>query len=160
MRRVCFLDVDGVLNSVLYLQQAENMNHVEANWAPGMRYDPALMIDPVLVARLNAILEGLDVDVVLSSSWRWAFSIEQMRSFLSRRGFTGRLVDFTPSIGLRHTEIATWLAAHPVDRFVILDDMRTAGDTMEDHFVEMADGLEEEHVKRARAILRGLGRAS
>lgn len=160
MRRVLFLDVDGVLNSVLYLQQAENMNHAEPNWAPGMRYDPALMIDPTLVARLNAIIEGLDVDVVLSSSWRWAFSIEQMRSFLTRRGFAGRLVDFTPSIGLRHTEIATWLAAHPVDRFVILDDMKSAGDTMDEHMVYMPDGLEDEHVERARDILRGPGRAS
>ena len=54
----------------------------------------------------------------------------------------------------RHAEIKAYLSKleRPV-RFVVLDDDEIAGTDLEDHFVHVRDGLEDEHVERARRVL-------
>lgn len=153
-RRILFLDVDGVLNSVPFLQTVSNRDSIIFG-----DDDPAPMLDPVLVDRLNQIIQQLDVRIVLSSSWRHGWPLGVIQRALVKHGFLGRLMDKTPDVaGGRANEIRRWLDTQypPADRFVILDDMPDAGVGMSAHFVQTDThvGLTDEHVERARRILR------
>lgn len=113
-RRVLFLDVDGVLNSVGTLARTG------ADYAD-------FPLDPENVSVYNALLgalegsEGGRPTVVLSSSWR--------RFPGHRRALADAGVEVdgeTPQLGFgrpRGAEIAEWLLRHPeVEEYLILDD--------------------------------------
>jgi hypothetical protein len=153
MRRVLFLDIDGVLNDRQFLLDAAPGPSIPI----GRDVDASLMIDPLRVRRLNTILDGWDVNVVLSSAWRVAYSIVDVTAFLRARGYAGPdLFGETPLklSSARCSEIRLWLYDHDdVDRFVIVDDLVEAGHGMGTHFVRTTDGLEDEHVELARGVL-------
>lgn len=162
MSPIIFLDIDGVLNSDAFLREAATKDGGRIVLASGYYsetsdWDPRTHIDPARVARLNQILARTGAKVVVSSSWRTDFSLNELSGFLGHHGFVGELVDVTPQLFNRErfVEIKRWLSnqANP-PRFVILDDDRDAGYGFE-QFVHVTDGLEDEHVERAVAILGG-----
>jgi hypothetical protein len=113
-RLVIFLDIDGVV-------------------APTTERDRYGDLDSACIAVLNEIVERSGAEVVVSSSWRFGKSVGVLHKMLAAHGFVGRVVDKTPTDvrGLtRGEEIAAWLASHPVEGFVILDDHRDMGDLM------------------------------
>jgi hypothetical protein len=155
VRRALFLDIDGVLNSTPYLESLG----VRGRTLSIQGVDYSLMLETALVGRLNSIVEGWEVEVVLSSSWKWGHTLDEVRGMLESRGFRGELKDSTPDmVGDRSREIRRWLESQypPVERFVIVDDMPDAGSGIERHFVQTSThvGLTDEHVRRAREILR------
>ncbi|MFS8068824.1 MAG: HAD domain-containing protein [Byssovorax sp.] len=119
--KVIFLDIDGVLNSAAFFASG-----------PHGFGD----IDPAPVARLEQLLARSGAQVVISSTWRLAFSPAELRARLAAKGFTGEILGCTPEVPTRATsilgafffprcaEIRAWLAAQavPPERFVILDD--------------------------------------
>ena len=107
--KLLFLDFDGVLNSERFFR------------AQGNRYLPE-QLDEGAVARLNAILARTGAKVIVSSTWRLGYSMEQLQVILARHGFSGEVVGVTPRLedvdedGIRvplHVprgrEIQTWL---------------------------------------------------
>lgn len=130
MKRVVFLDIDGVANSHHYL--------ADVAFEKGAYDDtPEDMVDPWAVAQLNQIQRATHCAFVLSSSWRWCYRLKQVESFLRLKGFEGKLWQQTPIRGgakhvtstdqnnIRGAEIDLWLRRHahlgPFS-FVILDD--------------------------------------
>ena len=110
MSRVCFADVDGVLNFDACFTEA-------AGPAP---------IDPECIERLNQVMATTGAELVLSSAWR---GIRELEARLARAGAlrhrypadwrTPKL----PGARLRGEEIAAWLERHPeVDGYAIVDD--------------------------------------
>ena len=91
-KRVIFLDIDGVLNS---------HHHVLWQKATGERRpdpadDPAEadirsmlhQIDPRLAFNLRFVLEQVpDLDVVISSTWRRVYTVDQFNEAFRRLGF-------------------------------------------------------------------------
>lgn len=152
--RLCFLDVDGVLNSEQYW-----LTELGRNWE--MRKRPPL--DPVAVRRLGKIVRTAGARIVVSSSWRhWPLPVLDV--WLRDAGYIGPdLLDKTPFFHVpekdRGDEIACWLhntRLHvPIESFVILDDDPDA--ECEGHLVQTdwRVGLQDEHVDRAVAILTG-----
>ena len=139
MRRVIFLDIDGVL-------------------APIRRWDRYGDLDRACIEVLNEIVASSGAKVVVSSTWRHGKSVAQLQQILEAEGFSGRVIDKTPSDipgAGRGDEIAAWLAEHAVGRFVIIDDHAGMGD-LNEHLVqtEPAHGLQPKHVARALAVLR------
>ena len=120
---ILFLDIDGVLNyDTMEPIIAEGTNH---------GFHGVHMIDPKKVELLNALTSQTNCDVVISSTWRQKFTIEEMSNMLRVRGFVGKVIDMTPrpfkvnerEWSQKSDEIAAWLQAHPsIDKFVILDD--------------------------------------
>jgi hypothetical protein len=138
-RRVIFLDVDGVL-------------------APIRRWDRYGDLDPACVQLLNEIVAGGDADVVVASTWRHGKTVAELQDLLQAQGFTGRVLDTTPTSmpgARRGDEIAAWLAEHAVDGYVIIDDHADMGE-LHTHLVQTppAHGLQPADVPRAIAILR------
>jgi hypothetical protein len=138
MRRVVFLDIDGVL-------------------APIRRWDRYGELDPACVRALNEIVAGGGADVVVSSTWRYGRTVAELQQMLDAHGFTGRVVDKTPagaSGADRGEEIAAWLAEHAVDGYVIIDDHADMGNLgARLVLTNPAQGLQATDAPRAIAIL-------
>jgi hypothetical protein len=137
-RRVVFLDIDGVL-------------------APIRQWDRYGDLDPACIQVLNEIVARGRAQVVLSSTWRHGKTVAELQAMLEAHGFTGRVVDKTPS-GVpgagRADEIAAWLEEHAVGGFVIIDDHVDMG-ALRGHLVqtEPARGLQPADAARAVAVL-------
>ena len=107
-RRLLFLDFDGVLRR---------------------RTSPLYELDRDLVGNLEAVLRALpDVEVVITSSWREAFSLDEIRSRFSP-DIGARIVGVTPSSRsrdgfYRHREVSAYLKSAAATRWVALDDDR------------------------------------
>ena len=109
MRKVLFLDIDGVCNSAEFMKSNRNPN------IGGM-----LGMDPFAVVLVKMIIQDTDCEVVLSSTWRLnEWSREQVRKEVVD------FVDVTPDMWKlpRGAEIQDWLDRNPdVTKYAILDD--------------------------------------
>ena len=76
MRRVIFLDIDGVL-------------------APIHRWDRYGGLDSACIQALNEIVARGGADVVISSTWRYGKTAAELQLLLESQGFTGCVLDTT-----------------------------------------------------------------
>lgn len=138
MKKVLFLDIDGVLNT---------------NW---WEYKPEVdqygyAFDPRAVANLATIIKETGADIVISSSWKFMGLTKMQEMWVDRR-LPGKLIGITPNtvsdemlltadldnmefFDIRGHEIKEWLSKHKVDRYAILDDMDTILPEQTLHFV-------------------------
>jgi hypothetical protein len=135
---VIFLDIDGVL-------------------APIRRWDRYGDLDPACIRVLNEIVARAGADVVVSSTHRHGKTVAKLQQILDAEGFTGRVVDKTPTGAPgagRGDEIAAWLAEHAVGGYVIIDDHVDMGE-LRTHLVltHPAHGLRPADAPRAIATL-------
>ncbi len=154
--KLIFLDIDGVLNNMVWLHAMHKAG-----------VDPMLvrreLLDRFSVQVLNNIVEQTGAKVVISSSWRWGRTMEDMQAILNDNGFIGTVIGMTPVdsdkvakvLGLwgerqqRGHEIQAWLKMYNLSHvpFVVIDD---SGDMagVEDHLVLLnhVTGLQEEHI--------------
>ncbi len=126
--------------------------------APILRWDRYGDLDPACIRVLNEIVAVGEADVVISSTWRYSKSVAELQALLDAQGFTGRVVDKTPTGALgadRGEEIAAWLAAHAVGSYVIIDDHVDVG-ALRGRLVQThpARGLQPDDAPRAIAVLR------
>jgi hypothetical protein len=157
--KLIFLDIDGVLNSDRFFAEAQ-----PARWGIGH-------IDPGAVGRVEELARRTGAHIVISSAWRHAYPVADLRVILRVAGLEARIVGATPDLDdggpdglVRAAEITAWLEGHAlraehgfaelVERYVILDDLEDFG-ALEPRVVRtrFADGLLEEHVERAAALL-------
>ena len=133
-----FLDIDGVL-------------------APIRRWDRYGDLDPGCIQVLNEIAARGGADVVVSSTWRYGKTVAELQEILQAQGFTGRVLDKTPTGAPgadRGEEIAAWLAEHAVGGYVIIDDHGDMGE-LRTQLVQThpAHGLQATDAARAIAVL-------
>jgi hypothetical protein len=125
--------------------------------APIRRWDRYGDLDPACIQVLNEIVARGEADVVVSSTWRHGKTVAELQEILGAQGFTGCVVDTTPT-GMpandRGEEIAAWLAEHAVGGYVIIDDHVVIGE-LRTHLVQThpAHGLQPADAPRAVAIL-------
>lgn len=153
---VLFLDIDGVLN--------HQGTHDARRGIPIEFRSDADWIDPVCVARVQAICDRTGAVIVLSSSWREVIGLKRTVEVLRARGLTAEVIGQTPTSAktgnwivlalTRWQEISEWLSTHAmVDRYVVLDD--DAQGTPEEVYVrtKFSEGITDAHVERAVDIL-------
>ena len=137
-RRVVFVDIDGVL-------------------APIRRWDRYGELEPACVEVLNEIVASGRADVVISSTWRHGRTVAELQAMLEVKGFTGRVVDKTPTGAPgaeRGDEIAAWLAENSVGGYVIIDDHVDMGELRAELVVtHPGHGLRPADARRAIEIL-------
>jgi hypothetical protein len=129
--KLIFLDIDGVLNHQLFykgqtLTEKKKELRKQAKSKEIERWDYGLaQIDEESVSRLNDIIDATGAEVVLSSSWRINNVRGYMQQLLDAKGFCGKIIGYTPTLGQqRGFEIEAWLHEYGdhVDKYVILDD--------------------------------------
>lgn len=157
MRKVLFLDFDGVLN-----HRAHFARLPPGRTASEVEHDDN-SFDRVCVARLDTILERTGCSVIISSSWRHMYPLAKLVTILRQHGFRyeSRIIGVTPDFPDRdrgHEIQASLDALAVVEVFAILDDdsdmahlksflVQTSFDT----------GLQDVHVE---AVVRMLNRGS
>lgn len=111
-RRILFLDFDGVLHP------------------KGAGGAQSHFVKKPLVEELLLESQFSNVHIVVSSTWREAYSLEKLRAFFSP-GLRQRIVDRTPVLDdldsdhLRYREVRAWLNKHPQTKiWCALDDDR------------------------------------
>jgi hypothetical protein len=101
LKFVLFLDFDGVLHP---------------------RTSGTMRLAPLLEAFLRC---SPNVSVVISSSWRALYSLEELRTWFSD-DVQHRFLSCTPRLpdgaGSRQREIEKWLSSNPAHRWAALDD--------------------------------------
>ena len=142
--RVIFLDIDGVLNALPFLEGRDG-----TDWSR--------MIDPSAVARLNTLVQRSGAKVVISSSWRCHLSLARIEALLRAQGFEGEILGATPRrTPTRGAEIQAWIdgATEEPVALVILDDLAEM-EQLTPCFVQTTfeEGLLDGHVEAALEIL-------
>jgi hypothetical protein len=156
--KVIFLDIDGVMitrNSVKY----QYLHHPE---------DENIRFSRRAVKNLNFLINETGAKIVISSTWRLLYTIEELDGKFKEQGIKGEIISAT-SIAQFSTEedtprgqkIAEWLALNPgTQSYVIIDDDAKT-DCIQfhpDNCVETSykDGFaSEEKLKEALQILAG-----
>ena len=141
MRKIIFLDIDGVLNPKWWDSDKQSDNY-------------GRLFDAKAVANLAKIIEVTEADIVISSSWK-NIGLVELQNMWRDRGLPGKLVDITPDymsdeillkedsanvdyLYERGSEIQGWLLLHgdDVGRYVIIDDMDDILPEQLSHFVQ------------------------
>lgn len=126
--KIIFLDIDGTLNNAeFYNRKAasdfESINH------------PYNEFDPNSIDKLNWLVNETGAKVVITSTWRLGYTLEQLQQLFFKLGFKGEIISMT-GIGCREcvrgNEIFTWIKNNQellgyesyfeYDKYVILDD--------------------------------------
>ena len=163
MRRVIFLDIDGVLNSNFW-----NESHQR-------EISDGRLIDGEKVRLLAALVERTEAELILHSGWRFWFDEEleplcpeatNLAELLAGEGL--EIAGVTPDLTtdeIRRTkkfslvkadEILLWLEEHPdVTGWVVLDDLDLYNDQIEAHQVrtDQSTGLTRENIAEAERLL-------
>ena len=156
--KIIFLDFDGVLNSQQFLHSHQG--------GFGMT-----QVDPRAAARLEKLVKATGAKIVVSSSWRHIYSVEEIQEILKKVGAPAAaraVIDRTPvGEGNRGQEIQDWLdldserrvvnpAHQDVQAYVILDDNNEMTPEQQPHMVQTNGqvGLTDQNVMDAISILR------
>lgn len=147
MRKVIFLDIDGVLvNRKMLMQNRE------------LRIGQQHNFDPDCVARFNQIIDAIKPMpfVVLSSTWRMSMALDEFGRFARKQEVYVPVLDITPIIYTgREIEIKAWLDQNKdVSHMAIIDDCPMTG--MLSTYSVKTDteiGLEDKHVEQAIKLL-------
>ncbi len=162
LRKVVFLDIDGVLNSDRYFKECERNYIAEKH------------IDQSRVALLQELILKTGAEIVLSSSWRSHWNRENKKfDWLAKElseafeKFGIEIQDITPTVNYseisdtskRAQEISAWIELHRdgLAAFVILDDISMGWGALDKYVVktsaQIGRGLEPCHIERATGIL-------
>lgn len=114
---VLFCDIDGVLRT----EKSDLLWSQELN-AP----IPVKVFDRKFsrksVSNLNYAYNLLRFSIVVSSTWRTNFTVEELRKIFKENGIHAPIVDKTPQLNNRGEEIQEWLDSNSVKKFAVLDD--------------------------------------
>lgn len=146
MKKILFLDIDGVLAGVEWFDHCRK-NNLDIDF-----------LDPSLVRKLNA----LDCEVVISSSW--GCDNGKTWKALRRKGFNLKVIGYTEhhEIGcdwiVRGNSIKKWLNDNCTNidyQYAIIDDDGDMLLEQKDHFVQTNPeiGVTDEHIERIKQIL-------
>lgn len=134
MTNILFLDFDGVLNSG---DNSIILNFLAAhNPKKGLDTFAGIEFDERCVRWLQWIIDNTGAKIVISSSWRLHYELEQMKAIWKQLALPGEIIGYTPfETGLsalgdyeierkfeRGKEIQSWLNANKVDNYCIIDD--------------------------------------
>lgn len=128
--RVVYLDFDGVISTIPDVTATTHQPDTPMVLArdEGVVAKAAALMNPACIANVDMLCLMLDAEVVVSSSWRRAFDLDELRAILKAAGLRADVVGVTPMHGRRRShrgaEIAEDMAARGVGwrDVVILDD--------------------------------------
>ena len=153
MKRIIFLDIDGVMNS-----SATALKYGFGGWFQetdvATRHNVLWGQD--LVHNLKYIVEQTGAEIVISSTWRLSFSVDKFKEMFAIYYWPDApVIDKTVELKNRGLEVNEWLSRHQVSSYVILDDNNWFLTEQQTRFVQTSidDGLTLDHAKRAVEIL-------
>lgn len=168
MRKIIFLDFDGVLNT-------EHYQGLLMYQGKPWQDEHGAFFDPDAVSNLKNIVDCTHADIVIESSWKY-LGLTAMQEMREIRQLPGKVVGITPSSvsdewllsadlseidpAMGHCkgmEIASWLADNTKGntKYVIIDDEYVILEYQQQNFIltNPHEGITEEDAERAISIL-------
>jgi len=113
--KLIFLDIDGVLNSQIW-DENRNYNHN----LKGFKSFIDRYINPFSIELLNDLIKKTNAKIVISSSHRKKYSVEELKQIFNIAGLKGEIIGKTPVLSFtgienynysvpRGCEIKAWL---------------------------------------------------
>lgn len=147
MKKIVFLDIDGVLTTARSCEAYDN----------GFWVTP----DPVAARLVTKLCQDTLSKIVISSTWRCHFNKHNLSFFLQSNGIPMSLLHEnwdTPKRMDSHRgrEIREWLEKNTVDKYVILDDDSDMLEPQLPNFVKTdpLNGFLWDHYMKAQEILK------
>ena len=146
--KVLFLDFDGVLNSEqsrIFWQNIRDQAAVEEQMktsSGGILEQIAMEFCPIAISNMEELIRRTpDLKIVISSSWRAARTVEELKDLFKSKIISNAIIDKTESFSnVRGEEIQKWLNEHPeFTNYVIVDDNRNMLESQKDNFVNTAN---------------------
>jgi len=113
---VIFLDIDGVLRTY----------ESDFLWSEKLGQPiPELYkrhFSPDALENLNYITLLTGAKIVITSTWRLFYTLDELKFLFKQRGFRGDIIGVTNILDTRGEEIVEWLNDHKIDNFVVIDD--------------------------------------
>jgi len=157
-----FLDIDGVLNSDDWYS-SEEYNDLVKRDLHKKGHIPDHHIDSKAVRLLSDFLREYPLDVIISSSWRLHYSLDEIKEILKLKGFRGKIVDRTEmNIQKDKTLPRGWLIANYIQgkkikpgEIIIFDDKNNMND-LNHRFIltNGKHGLTEEDIQKAKKKIK------
>lgn len=138
---IVFLDIDGVLNSDLWIKTSS----FKKGSAPYNQFDPRN------IKLLNRLLKETQAKIVLTSTWRLHHTLEEMNAIFSTLQLESTIIGMTPDLKkaspamLRGNEILQWcMDNEPIlgctykqyRQYIILDDHTDMLYWQRNHFIQ------------------------
>jgi len=143
MKKIIFLDIDGVLNSYRSVHAFGDYPNNESN------HDK---FDHVAVGLIRTVCKKCNAEIILSSRWRLFSGWENLEDVLDLP-----IIGRTPALlsGSRGQEIAMWLRDNVVFDYVIVDDDSDMLESQKENFVQvdMKEGLSFKNYEQILKIL-------
>ena len=150
MRKILFLDIDGVLNTDRQQWHCQ-MNSI----APVDKFGYAF--DSKAVENLATILEETGAEIVISSSWKF-LGLQTLQKMWKDRNLPGVIIDITPDGKSKGWEIDEWLMNHKgqVSGYAIIDDENVMLPEQQKHFVQTKSqlGITSREIEKSVNILK------
>lgn len=148
INRYMFLDFDGVLNSIRTVVADQKVTYaLAAKRTMLVSGEIDAGFDLVAVALIHRLATVTNSKIVISSSWRYTFGLEDLRKMFHGHGWQDAdelIIGMTPRSdrGHRGTDIKMWLDSHAKTphEYVIIDDNTDMTDEQkENHFAKIDD---------------------
>lgn len=153
-----FVDIDGVLNTEEHTRKQirETRKSTSRNWCP------------VAMAHLKLLVEYYNGQIVVTSTWRFDYSLRQLRVLFEANGLPGKyVIGVTPSLmyensgsANRGDEIRRWITdnlnTEEIPRYAILDDMDEGLSRFGERFIQCDPKIglaDKEKVKRVAELV-------
>lgn len=120
-RPIIFMDFDGVVETI-YWEKAE-----DGTWSlNGHKTDKGVFSNKQAIGWFNELYRRIPFDVVVSSTWRYSMSVEELQDLFIKSGFNSdiKVLDKTPILyQQRGLEIQKWIDDNNFKgSFIIVDD--------------------------------------
>ena len=126
MKKIIFLDFDGVLNNWRYDNPWLGNCTLKEGYTDRDEY--GFLFDKGCVTRLKALIDATDAHIVVSSTWRH-LGLEKLNKLWQERQLPSTILDIIPLNGRQSTGdsasrecIDLWLKNNPFKHYVIIDD--------------------------------------
>lgn len=129
MKKIIFLDIDGVLATINEFNRNTEKFRSKNEWAE--RLQVPYPFNDKCVKVLNDILIETKAEIVLSSDWRRFWSLPQITEIFKQNGVshapvavTGMKKDMFDLESTRVAEIMEWIETNRIQNWIVIDDMK------------------------------------
>ena len=165
MNAVIFLDIDGVLAPKERIQTYTMIEQLNKKLAYKKEYDRIEALPNNLVNQIYhhfdaescrmilKLCESFDAKIVLTSTWRLFFSLEQLKAILNIFDLGDMVIGCTDPDVPRYRMIQNYIEAHQINNYIVIDDLNMSRQ-FPSHFIAAQKRFDHGQYEKAVRLLQ------